>query len=191
MTPTLSTNNLPNRCLGNSKPAGERSLGFAIFVRIPNLLDLVILKLRASIFDASSWILALPSLFDHVFRVVRSRPEEQVVRVAAGWIVARVKNTKASRDFAFLQLPRNAMSALLSAIKIKLPVSSMRFVAEPRPAFIATTLINFAPESFELIPPSFFRAGALMFRRVPNILSHCRIKSNLWHSFKLNLWPIH
>lgn len=82
-----------------------------------------------------------------VFHLVADCPNEQMVRIDAGWIVAFVENLKVAWRFAVRKSPRHAVSQKRSErLDAKYAVSILHGRCFPKPACLS--FIYLFPESF-------------------------------------------
>jgi hypothetical protein len=79
--------------LGDTKPRGEDHGPSAESPEPPNFANLLVSQLRPRVPLA----VGVPPLFDAIVVVVRERSEEQVLRVAAGRVIAAVTNMQGAR----------------------------------------------------------------------------------------------
>jgi hypothetical protein len=95
--------------------------------------------------SAAAVLTARPALADHVERVVAARADPEVIRIAAGGVVARMTDTEVRGHGTMAQLVDDPMSSAGSAAggdaTITRPVTS----PPPGPTFLLRTSRNLAP----------------------------------------------
>lgn len=127
----------PDRAWVNPKPYGD---GQCLIRRFANIINIG----RGKFFVMNF----IPTLFHHVLRVVFFCSKEQVVRVAALWVIATVKNKQTVRNRTILNLPCNSWGNFGFSIQPKPSVSQRGRAPGPYPAHFMGSNLNLGPESF-------------------------------------------
>lgn len=164
MTPRNSPDYLLNATEGHSKLSGDCLNVSSSAIHSPHLNNLEFSGLGQIVFRPA-WAIwknglgmlftfGLPSLFNHIGRVVLAGSEKQVAGVTARRIVAFVKHIERRFD-SVMELVSKPVCGHLLPIKTGRPISLVGFASHPNPTrpkfgFVFrnwTVLINFFPES--------------------------------------------
>ncbi len=86
------------------------------------------------------------SLLGHILNVVNMRSQKQMIRIAAQFIVAPVKNIKTALHWSVFNFPRNPVRQFNSAMtQHAVPMSS--HTANPIPALVLISRFNLLPKT--------------------------------------------
>lgn len=152
MPPCVSCNNGMNRVLINAESSGEKSARRSIFVESSYFHNGFVGKL------CSDGLLALsvsnsPTFFDHISRVLFHCPKKQMVRIAAGRIVALMQNFHAFWNFSMRENPRNSVGLCEFSIPRSMAVSVAVSALHPLPASVRRSFFDRVPEVFNRVAP--------------------------------------
>lgn len=96
----------------------------------------------------SSFPRIISALHRSIGVILNDRSLPQVVRITAGWIVARVTDKEPFGDRTMDQFPSNAMCAVVLPVHVVCSVSALKGCSFPEPAYIGLTCFDPSPEIF-------------------------------------------
>jgi hypothetical protein len=145
VTPRSTELDLGDHALAHTEHVGDYLLGVAASQHSTNGVDVCVGEFGSAVRRT----VLVSSLADHVFRVVLGRAWAQVIRIAARWVVARVKDQLFCWNRAVRQLVGDAVCAHLSAALIADDAVSVPVTrAKPRPALVWCSGLVVAPKAF-------------------------------------------
>jgi hypothetical protein len=155
----------PYLSLGDSEFSRQKSVrSFAWMVSPSNFNDL---QVRQSLIGNPIG----SNLGRHVLHIFFMSSKEQVIRIAAAWIIAFMENVKAIRNVPTCENPRHSVGTNMCrrvSRNVKTPVSFPR--CPERPAFMLRSFIHFLPETvinaFRSIRFPFYKSASFGFRHI-------------------------
>ena len=132
MLPRSTTNNVPDRSLGHSKPHSYFIDVYALLSQFSNLAYFFVCQLRAPLFLP----VYVPPFLSLVVRVDFCIPKEKVTRRYAGWIIATVENVNSFWNRPIKDLIASAVRRIAHVLYVEIPIASRILMGLPYPAGI-------------------------------------------------------